>query len=86
MAKYVTLNEAMDAKDELGEAELRYKLLAEVFESEPKLRSQLNPAIVAAKAEINQLRALATEGDDETSDDDSGDVVPFDASRFRKSS
>jgi hypothetical protein len=59
MAKYATLNEAMVAKDELGEAELRYKLLAEAFEDEPQLRSQLNPQLERAKAEILRLRAIA---------------------------
>lgn len=82
MAKYVTLNEAMVAKDELGEAELRYQLLAETFEDEPKLRSQLNPAIERAKAEIVRLRAMAPKAD---ASKESGKVVAFDAERFRKS-
>lgn len=38
MAKYGTLNEAMDAKDELAEAEIRYRLLSEAFEASPQLR------------------------------------------------
>lgn len=84
MAKYATLNEAMIAEDELAEAELRYELLAETFEDEPKLRSQLNPAIERAKAEIGRLRALAPNG--EVTSSDSGKVVAIDANRFRKSS
>ena len=83
MAKYATLNDAMAAKDELGEAELRYRLLAEAFEDEPKLRSQLHPAIVSVKAEILRLRALAPKGSESRSE--SGKVVAFDAARFRKS-
>lgn len=84
MAKYAKLNEAMVAKDDLAEAELRYKLLAEAFEDMPQLRSQLNAQLERAKAEIGRLRALApklaaaTEGQ-------SGKVVAFDASRFQKS-
>lgn len=87
MAKYASLKEAMVAKDALGEAELRYELLAETFEDEPKLRSQLNPALDKMKAEVLQLRALTDEADGDTTDDDDdfGDVVPFDANRFRKS-
>ncbi|QZT61253.1 hypothetical protein [Mycolicibacterium austroafricanum] len=81
MAKYVTLVEAMDAEDELGEAELRYKLLAEAFEEMPQMRSQLNAQIERAKAEILRLRAVAKP---ETSTE-SGTVVAFDANRFRKS-
>jgi hypothetical protein len=84
MAKFATLNDAMSAKDSLAEAELRYQLLAEAFEDEPKLRSQLNPALDKAKAEIMQLRALApTSGAEQQSV--SGKVVAFDAERFRKS-
>ena len=83
MAKYATLVEAMDAKDELAEAEIRYRLLAETFEAEPKLRANLNPALERAKAEILRLRAMA--GDPTSRDVDAGKVVPFDAARFRKS-
>ncbi len=82
MAKYATLNDAMVAKDDLGEAELRYQLLAEAFEAEPKLRSQLHPAIERAKAEILRLRAIAPKAGDASS---GGKVVAFDADRFRKS-
>ncbi|MHC9292502.1 hypothetical protein ACRCUN_08525 [Mycobacterium sp. LTG2003] len=82
MAKYKTLVEAMDAKDELAEAEIRYKLLAETFEDKPQLRANLNPALERAKAEIVRLRAVQkTPG----VADDSGKVVAFDADRFRKS-
>jgi hypothetical protein len=82
MAKYKTLNEAMIAKDELGEAELRYQLLAEAFEELPQLRSQLNAQLERAKAEISRLRAVAPKTDEGTT---VGKVVAFDAERFRKS-
>lgn len=80
---YAKLNEAMIAKDELGEAELRYKLLAETFEDMPQMRSQLNTQLERAKAEILRLRALAPKG--EATSSDSGKVVAIDANRFRKS-
>lgn len=83
MAKYASLNEAMVADDELGEAELRYELLAEAFHDKPQLRSQLNAQLERAKAEICRLRALTPK---ETSDEAVGKVVAFDAERFRKSS
>jgi hypothetical protein len=81
MAKYATLVEAMNAKDELAEAEIRYGLLADAFVDMPQLRSQLNPQIERAKAEILRLRALAPKAEVPTS----GTVVAFDANRFRKS-
>ncbi|MGC5028146.1 hypothetical protein ACLQ3K_25655 [Tsukamurella sp. DT100] len=84
MAKYATLNEAMEANDELAEAEIRYRMLAEAFDELPQLRSQLNSQIERAKAEIVRLRALAKPSD--TPKTDPGNVVPFDAGRFRKSS
>jgi len=80
MAKYATLNEAMAAKDELAEAEIRYQLLAEAFEDMPQLRSSLNPQIERAKAEILRLRAAVA-----TTPKAAGRVVAFDAARFRKS-
>ena len=80
MAKYETLNEAMDGGDELAEAEIRYRLLSEVFEDMPQLRANLNPALERAKAEIMRLRALKPEVSTP-----SGTVVAFDANRFRKS-
>lgn len=80
MADYGSLNAAMAAGDELAEAEIRYKLLAEAFEGEPKLRGNLNPALERAKAEILRLRAVKPSGGKAV-----GKVVPFDASRFRKS-
>lgn len=83
MADYKTLNEAMIAQDELGEAELRYKLLAEAFESLPQLRSQLNAQLERAKVEIGRLRALAPGA--AKAEDVSGKVVAFDANRFKKS-
>lgn len=83
MAKYAKLNDAMVAKDELAEAELRYQLLAEAFEDLPQLRSQLNAQLERAKAEIVRLRALAPEP--ESASSDSGKVVAIDANRFRKS-
>ncbi|OWL97011.1 hypothetical protein B7435_26865 [Mycolicibacterium peregrinum] len=81
MAKYETLNEAMDAKDELAEAEIRYRLLSEAFEQMPQLRGNLNPALERAKAEISRLRAAGPPKVEE-----SAEVVPFDASRFQKKS
>jgi len=86
MAKYATLNEAMVAGDDLAEAEIRYRLLAEAFEAMPQLRANLNSQIERAKAEIGRLRARALAPKaDEARDDVSGKVVPFDAARFRKS-
>lgn len=81
MAKYATLNEAMVAGDELGEAEIRYRLLAEVFEAMPSLRSNLNSQLERAKAEIIRLRAAAKPSGEKAL----GKVVAFDADRFRKS-
>ena len=81
MAKYATLNEAMDANDELAEAEIRYKLLAEVFEDKPQLRANLNPGIERVKTEIMQLRAARPEKVTPAA----GKVVAFDPGRFRKS-
>lgn len=82
MADYATLNEAMVANDELAEAQLRYKLLAEAFEENPKLRPQFNAQLERAKAEILRLRAVAPK----PTQQESGTVVAFDAARFRKSS
>lgn len=81
MAQYATLAEAMAAGDELAEAEMRYALLAETFEAVPNLRGNLNTALERAKAEIGRLRAARAE----TVTPVAGKVVPFDASRFRKS-
>jgi hypothetical protein len=81
MARCKTLNEAMVAKDDLAEAEIRYRLLAETFEAVPQLRGNLNPALERAKAEIMRLRAAVVP----KSGNDSGKVVAFDAARFRKS-
>lgn len=83
MASYTSLNEAMEANDELAEAEIRYRLLAEVFESSPQLRSNLNSQIERVKAEIIRLRAAATPTS--TRGTVLGKVVAFDAERFRKS-
>lgn len=84
---YATLNEAMDANDELAEAKMRYELLAEAFEKMPQLRSQLNSQLERAKAEIGRLRALAPKGSESGSSSEgvSGKVIAFDADRFRKS-
>lgn len=86
--KYETLNEAMSADDELAEAEIRYRLLAEAFESMPQLRSQLNTQVERAKAEILRLRALkpkpVTKPDDAGDEAKFGQVVALDAARFRK--
>lgn len=84
MAQYTTLHEAMVANDELGEAELRYKLLADAFENEPKLRSQLAASLERAKAEIVRLRALKPKAANDGGPE-GGKVVAFDANRFRKS-
>lgn len=84
VADYKSLNDAMDANDELAEAKMRYKLLADAFEDMPQLRSQLNAQLERAKAEIGRLRALAPKAG-ETVPQDSGTVVAFDATRFRKS-
>lgn len=83
--KYVSLNAAMEAGDELAEAEIRYRMLAEAFEELPQLRSQLNAQLERAKAEIVRLRALA-KPDAKTKKSDPGNVVPFDADRFRSKS
>jgi hypothetical protein len=83
MPEHATLNEAMAANDELAEARIRYRLLAEAFEDKPQLRSQLNTQLERAKAEILRLTAMA--GKPGSSDGDSGKVVAFDAARFRKS-
>lgn len=84
MARYKTLDEAMNAKDNLAEAEIRYRLLSEAFEKMPQLRANLNPALERAKAEIVQLRAAAATKPDGAAAS-SGKVVAFDADRFRKS-
>lgn len=83
--KHVTLNAAMAAGDELAEAELRYGLLAETFEAMPSLRSNLNPQLERAKAEIMRLRAATAAPAPVGSSPESGKVVAFDASRFKKS-
>ncbi|AEK09616.1 hypothetical protein PBI_MOZY_2 [Mycobacterium phage Mozy] len=83
MAEYSTLNEAMQAGDELAEARIRYRLLAEAFEDMPQLRSQLNAQIERAKAEIVRLTALKPGAGSGTAEP--GKVVAFDADRFRKS-
>ncbi|KRD07788.1 hypothetical protein ASE48_10145 [Mycobacterium sp. Root265] len=80
MPEYASLSAAMEAKDELAEAEIRYRLLAETFEAMPQLRANLNPALERTKAEILRLRAVKPE-----SQEKSGTVVAFDADRFRKS-
>lgn len=76
---YDSLNDAMEAGDELAEARIRYRLLSEAFEAEPKLRGNLNPALERAKAEIVRLRATTPEKKA------GGKVVAFDPERFRKS-
>lgn len=87
MARYKTLVEAMDAKDELAEAEIRYRLLAETFEEKPQLRANLNPALERAKAEISRLRAMAASrpaAGESNDSPDTGKVVAFDPKRFQK--
>lgn len=83
--KYKTLNAAMVAEDDLAEAELRYKLLSETFEAVPTLRGNINSQLERAKAEILRLRAAAATSDPAGATADDPRVVPFDASRFRKS-
>lgn len=82
MADFQSLNEAMDAKDELAEAEIRYRLLAETFEDKPQLRANLNPALERAKAEIVRLRAMSDAH--ASSNGNAGKVVAIDPNRFRK--
>lgn len=84
MAEYATLNEAMAAGDELAEAEIRYRMLAEAFTELPQLRSQLNGQIERAKAEIMRLRATKDKPQDSATKT-AGNVVAFDANRFQKS-
>ena len=89
--KYRSLATAMAAGDELAEAEIRYRLLADAFVEMPQLRSQLNPQIERAKAEIVRLRALLPKEGDAAADaaagaTDAGTVIAFNADRFRKSS
>lgn len=81
MAKYATLNDAMEAGDALAEAEIRYRLLAEAFTNLPQLRSNLNGQLERAKEEIIRLRALKKRDDKARP----ATVVPFDAGRFKKS-
>lgn len=82
MARFKTLNEAMVAKDDLAEAEIRYRLLSETFEEMPQLRGNLNPALERAKAEIVRLRSAKSA---EVPESVEAKVVAFDAARFRKS-
>ncbi|WP_367582174.1 hypothetical protein [Tsukamurella tyrosinosolvens] len=84
MTAHKTLTAAMDAGDELAEAEIRYALLAEAFEELPQLRSNLAPALERAKTEILRLRAAAKKPKN-TKAVDNSKVVAFDAGRFRKS-
>lgn len=82
MAKHRTLHGAMAANNLLAEAEIRYRLLAEVFEAVPNLRANLNPQLERAKAEIAGLRAAVPP---KPKSEDGGKVVAFDATRFHKS-
>jgi hypothetical protein len=78
----------MDAGDDLGEAEIRYRLLAEAFEQMLQLRANLNPALERAKAEIVRLRAMKSAASGDSAASGAGTVskvVAFDANRFRKS-
>ncbi|SDU43169.1 hypothetical protein [Gordonia westfalica] len=79
--KYDTLSAAMAAGDELAEAEIRYRLLAETFTDMPQLRGNMNGQLERVKAEILRLRA-ARKSKPATS---SGRLVPVDTARFRKS-
>lgn len=78
--KYASLADAMAAGDALAEVEIRYRLLAEVFEAEPKLRGNLNTALATAKEEIAKLRAAGPPRSEKP-----GEVVAFDPARFRRS-
>lgn len=80
MTLYKSLSEAMAAGDDLAEAKIRYRLLAETFEEVPNLRANLNPALERAKAEIVRLRAV-----EKPKQESVATVVAFDSSRFRKS-
>lgn len=83
---YTTLSAAMAAGDELAEAEIRYKMLAEVFADSPQLRANLNPSLERAKAEILRLRAASAAQEklpDRTGT--GGTVVPMNATRFQPS-
>lgn len=83
---YTSLNEAMEGNDELAEAKIRYRLLAEAFEEKPQLRSQLNPQLERAKAEIARLRAMKKPSGEASEEGATlGKVLAFDADRFRKS-
>ncbi|MDQ1201088.1 hypothetical protein [Rhodococcus sp. SORGH_AS_0303] len=85
MTDYTTLSAAMDAKDDLAEVELRYRLLSETFESVPQLRANLNPALERAKAEILRLRAASgARRDIGSTDGVSAQVIAFDSARFQK--
>ena len=81
---YTTLSAAMAAGDELAEAEIRYKMLAEVFADSPQLRANLNPSIERVKAEILRLRAANKPKQDLPDQVKAGTVVQFDPSRFQK--
>lgn len=85
MTMYETLAKAMDAGDELAEAEIRYRLLAETFEVVPNLRANLNPQLERAKAEILRLRVVASSKPGASSAKKPGTVVAFDPTRFHKS-
>lgn len=85
-AKYTTLSAAMDAEDNLAEAEIRYKLLAETFTEMPQLRGNLNGALERAKTEIIQLRAAKAAEAKKAKKPGPEVVVPFEADRFRKKS
>jgi len=80
--EYTSLAAAMDAGDALGEARLRYRLLAETFEAEPKLRGNLAPALERAKDEVMRLSA-AQSGRAGGAGPVEGRVVAFDPARFQ---
>ena len=80
-----TLSAAMAAGDDLAEAEIRYRLLAETFEEMPQLRGNLNGALERAKAEIVRLRAVKDTAKKRPAATGDDTVVTFDSARFRKS-
>ena len=87
---YDTLSDAMRAGDELAEAVLRYELLDETFrEAGARERKSLSVELNGLMEKITHLRAnrpKATPADEQPSADEDkfGQVVPIDASRFRK--
>lgn len=94
MAEYNTITEAVLAGDMLAAAEIRLRQLDEAFTDQPQMRSQLSTALERAAAEVERLKAMKPKSQvEETASGDApagdeakfGQVVPFDADRYRKS-